>query len=119
MLDKRLKDQIIRKFKIHDKDTGSSNIQIGILTKEIELLTEHLKKHRKDHSSRRGLIGKVNERRALLSYLRKSDPQCFEDLTKKLKLKLTFEEPEFEDLVEEPAALDSSTETLEEVKTEK
>ena len=104
MLDKGSKDKIIKKFKLHEKDTGSSNIQIAILSEEIKTLTEHLKKHRKDFSSRRGLIGKVNERRALLGYLKKTDPKLFEELTKKLKLKLTFEEPKIETPKEPPAA---------------
>ncbi len=109
MLDKDLKDKIIKKYKIHDKDTGSSNIQIAILTEEIKMLTDHLKKHRKDFSSRRGLIGKVNERRALLSYLKKTDPKSFEDLSKKLKIKLTFEEPKIEEPKVAPAAEEAAT----------
>lgn len=96
MIDKATKDRLIKKFRIHESDTGSSNIQIAILSHEIKLLSDHLKTHRKDFSSRRGLLRKVNERRKLLNYLRKTDPQSFEDLSKRLKLKLAFGEPEEE-----------------------
>ena len=97
MLQKDSKDKIIKRFKIHESDTGSSNIQVAILSEEIKQLSDHLKKHRKDFSSRRGLVRKVNERRKLLNYLRKTDPKSFEDLSKRLKLKMTFEEPDLEE----------------------
>lgn len=87
MLPKGEKEKIIKKFRIHPTDTGSSNIQIAILSEEIKLLTEHLKIHKKDYSSRRGLLMKVNERRKLLKYLFKSDPDSYFVLIKKLKLK--------------------------------
>lgn len=87
MLPKDKKEKIIKKFRIHESDTGSANIQIAILTEEIKMLTDHLKKHKKDNSSRRGLIRKVNQRKKLLSYLKRSDPESFQDLIKKLKLK--------------------------------
>jgi small subunit ribosomal protein S15 len=83
--DKKLK--VIKKYQTHEGDTGSSEVQIAILTAEIEELSEHLKKHHKDHSSRRGLLRKVGERRRLLRYLKKENPASYEDLTKKLKLK--------------------------------
>ncbi len=88
MISKDDKEKIIKKYRIHPTDTGSSNIQIAILTKEIELLTDHLKKHKKDHSSRRGLIRKINERRKLMKYLEKSDADGFATLVKKLKIRM-------------------------------
>ncbi|MEI7901979.1 MAG: 30S ribosomal protein S15 [bacterium] len=69
---------IIRKqFQRHERDTGSSEVQIAVLTKEIELLTEHLKVNKKDHSSRYGLIRKVNTRRNLLDYLKREDEAVY------------------------------------------
>lgn len=88
MLDKQAKQKIINKFKIHKNDTGSSQVQIAILSEEIKELTDHLKKHKHDYSSRRGLLKKVGERRRLLKYLQKEDEQSFLDLAKKLKLKI-------------------------------
>jgi len=88
MLDKKAKQKIIEKFKIHASDTGSSQVQIAILTEEIKKLAEHLKTHKQDHSSRRGLLKKVSERRKLLKYLQKEDKNAFEDLAKKLKLEI-------------------------------
>lgn len=88
MLDKKNKEKIIKKFQTHPSDTGSPQVQIAILTAEIEELNEHLKKHKHDFSSRRGLLRKVSERRRLLKYLQKEDEQAFMDLAKKLKLKI-------------------------------
>lgn len=88
MLDKKAKQKIINRFRIHETDTGSSQVQIAILTEEIEKLSEHLKSHKHDHSSRRGLLKKVNERRKLLKYLQKEDENAFADVAKKLKLKI-------------------------------
>ena len=88
-LQKDEKDKIIKKYKIHDTDTGSSEVQIAILTTEIEQLTDHLKTHKKDFSSRRGLLKKVGQRRRLLRYLQKDDPEGFAELVKKLKLKVS------------------------------
>ncbi len=87
MLDKNTKQRIIKRFQTHEGDTGSSEIQIAILTFEIKELVEHLKVHAKDHSSRRGLLRKISERRQLLKYLKKEDLDSFEDLVKKLHLK--------------------------------
>lgn len=87
MLDKKVKDRIIKKFKTHETDTGSTQVQVALLTEEIKQLTEHLKVHKKDFSSRRGLIRKVAERRRLLNYLYREDEVAWEDLVKKLKLK--------------------------------
>jgi len=88
MLDKKVKQRIINKFRTHEKDTGSSQVQIAILTEEIKILTEHLNMHKNDNSSRRGLLRKVAERRKLLKYLQKEDEKCFIDLMTKLKLKI-------------------------------
>jgi small subunit ribosomal protein S15 len=88
MLDKKTKQRIINKFKVHPTDTGSSQVQVAILTEEIKLLSDHLKLHKHDHSSRRGLLKKVGERRRLLKYLQKEDESSFMDLASKLKLKI-------------------------------
>jgi small subunit ribosomal protein S15 len=88
MLDKDTKDKIIKKFKIHEQDTGSAEVQIAILTEEIKRLTEHLQGHKKDFSSRRGLIRKVGQRRRLLKFLQRENIKAFDDLTKKLKIKV-------------------------------
>lgn len=87
MLEKIAKDKIIEKFKIHEGDTGSPEVQIAILTEEINRLAEHLKEHKKDFSSRRGLLKKVGARRRFLRYLEKEDRARYETLIKKLKLK--------------------------------
>lgn len=88
MLDKKNKEKIIKKFGTHEKDTGSPQVQIAILTEEVKELTEHLQKHKKDHSSRRGLLKKIGERKKLLKYLMKEDENAFKDLAKKLNLKI-------------------------------
>lgn len=87
MLEKAKKDRIIKKYKTHEGDTGSSEVQIAILSEEITQLTDHLKSHKKDFSSRRGLLRKVGQRRRLLRYLQKENPKGYDDLAKKLKLK--------------------------------
>lgn len=87
MLTKTKKQNIIKKYRTHESDTGSSEVQIAILTSEIEELAKHLKAHHKDHSSRRGLLKKVGERRRLLRYLKKENPKSYEDLVVALKLK--------------------------------
>ncbi len=88
MLDKKAKDKIIKKFRTHESDTGSPQVQIAILSAEIEELVGHLKEHRHDYSSRRGLLKKVAERRRLLKYLQKENEVAFKDLAEKLKLKI-------------------------------
>lgn len=87
MLDKQKKQKLIKKFQTHAGDTGSTEVQIAILTAEIEELAAHLKLHHKDHSSRRGLLRKVGERRKLLKYLQRENAASYEDLVVKLKLK--------------------------------
>ncbi len=89
MLDKKLKDKVIQKFKTHPNDTGSSEVQIAILSEEIRELTDHLKLHKKDFSSRRGLLKKVMTRRKLLRYLERESVERFESLVKRLKLKIS------------------------------
>jgi len=81
------KQKIIKKYRLHPTDTGSPEVQIAILTEEIENLKEHLKTHKKDHSSRRGLLKKVAKRRKLLEYLKREDEKRYNALVKKLKLK--------------------------------
>lgn len=89
MLNKKAKDKVIQKFKTHPNDTGSSEVQIAILSEEMRELAEHLKKHKNDFSSRRGLLKKVMQRRKLLRYLERESIERFEALTKKLKLKIS------------------------------
>ncbi len=102
MLDPKTKQKVIKKFQTHENDTGSSQVQIAILTEEVKLLTEHLKIHRKDHSSRRGLLKKINERKKLLKYLQREDAKAFDDIVKKLKLKVkVVEEKSVEDIEKE------------------
>ena len=87
MLDKQKKQRLIKKFQTHEGDTGSTEVQIAPLTAEIDELASHLKSHHKDHSSRRGLLRKVGERRRLLKYLQRENAASYEELVKKLKLK--------------------------------
>ena len=89
MLTPKEKNVIIKKFQTHKDDTGSPEVQIAILTREIEKVQEHLKVHRKDNHSRRGLLKMVGNRRRLLRYLRNEDEKRFEKLVAKLKLKVT------------------------------
>lgn len=88
MLDKNAKEKIIAKHKTHDKDTGSPQVQIAILTAEIKDLSEHLLMHKKDFSSRKGLLRKVSERRRLLKYLRREDKKGHDEIVEKLKLRV-------------------------------
>ncbi len=81
------KQEIVKKFARGDKDTGSAEVQIAILTEEINVLTEHLKEHKHDHHSRRGLLKKVGQRRSMLNYLAKKDVTRYRDLIKKLGLR--------------------------------
>ena len=87
MLNAEKKKKIIKKYQVHKDDTGSTEVQLAILSAEIDELIEHLKLHAKDHSSRRGLLRKVGERRKFLRFLKKENPASYEDLVKKLKLK--------------------------------
>lgn len=80
------KKKIIKKYAEHEKDTGSPEVQIAILTEEIARLSDHLKKHKKDHHSRRGLLKMVGKRRRLLEYLKRKEPKRYEELAKDLKV---------------------------------
>lgn len=82
-----VKKEIIEKFKSHDGDTGSSEVQIAILSERIKNLTQHFKDHKKDHSSRRGLIMLVNQRRRLLGNLRKLDVSRYQKIVKDLGIR--------------------------------
>lgn len=88
MLTKKQKQNVIKKFKTHENDTGSPQVQIALLTAEIKDLTGHLKTHKKDFSSRRGLLKKVVERRRLLKYLEREDEKAYKDLVEALKLRV-------------------------------
>ncbi|MBW1612882.1 MAG: 30S ribosomal protein S15 [Deltaproteobacteria bacterium] len=81
------KRKIIDKFKIHDKDTGSSRVQIALLTKRINDLTGHFKIHPKDHHSRRGLLKMVGQRRRFLNYIKRRDPSQYKTLIHELGLR--------------------------------
>ena len=81
------KKTLISKHRTHDKDTGSPQVQIAILSKEITMVTDHLQDHKKDHSARRGLLAKVARRRKLLNYLRMNKPESYQEVLEKLKLK--------------------------------
>ncbi len=87
MLSQEEKNKIIQKYKLHNSDTGSSEVQIALLTEEIKKLTAHLKKHPKDNHSRRGLLGMVSKRKKLLNYLQREDEKRYNQLIKKLDLK--------------------------------
>lgn len=86
MLTPEKKKRIIEKYKTHATDTGSPQVQIAILTEEVKDLSDHLKMHKKDFSSRRGLIKKVGERRRLMKYLKREDAKAYDDLMAKLKI---------------------------------
>ena len=77
----------LKEFQLHDKDTGSADVQVALLTHRIEHLTEHLKVNRKDHSSRRGLLKMVAQRRSLLDYLSKTETDRYKNLIGKLNLR--------------------------------
>ncbi len=81
------KSRIVQDFRLHEKDTGSADVQIAMLTDRINRLTEHLQKNNKDHSSRRGLLMMVGQRRRLLDYLHTTDTSRYQAITKKLKLR--------------------------------
>jgi small subunit ribosomal protein S15 len=81
------KSKTIEQFRLHEKDTGSADVQIALLTERISQLSEHLQKNQKDHSSRRGLLMMVGQRRRLLDYLHNTDIRRYQTITKKLKLR--------------------------------
>jgi small subunit ribosomal protein S15 len=87
MLEKDKKTKIITKYKLHDLDTGSPEVQIALLTEEIKELLLHLKKHPKDFHSKRGLLKMVSKRRKLLNYLKEESAKRYKDIVKKIGLK--------------------------------
>ena len=80
------KTEVMKKFALHEGDTGSPEVQIALLTKQIDKLTEHLKIHKKDNHSRRGLLQKVGKRRRLIEYLSENEPERYAIFSKKLKI---------------------------------
>lgn len=86
-LSSKEKTKLIQEFRTHEKDTGSSEVQIAVLSEEINRLAEHLKKHRKDFHSRRGLLAMVAQRRKFLDYLKAKNPRRYGSVLKKLGLK--------------------------------
>ena len=84
---KEKKNEIMEKFKVHSKDTGSPVVQVALLTEKINYLSEHFKTHRKDFHSRRGFLIMIGKRRSLLTYLKKTDPQKYEETLNKLNLR--------------------------------
>jgi small subunit ribosomal protein S15 len=87
MLTKRIKDNVLKENRRHDSDTGSPEAQVALLTRQIEELSSHLRKHKKDFHSRRGLLQMVADRRKHLNYLEKKDEKSYQTLIKKLGLK--------------------------------
>jgi small subunit ribosomal protein S15 len=87
MLAKQQKGKIIHDYEIHDGDTGSPEVQIALLTERINGLTGHFKTHRKDYSSRRGLLKMVSARAALLKYVSKEDPKRYQEIISRLNLR--------------------------------
>ncbi|MFW6214369.1 MAG: 30S ribosomal protein S15 [Alkalispirochaetaceae bacterium] len=81
------KHQVVEQYGVNEKDTGATEVQIALLTSRIEHLTEHLRTHKKDHHSRRGLLKMVGQRRRLLKYLRRKDLDGYRELLKKLGLR--------------------------------
>ena len=87
MLTQEAKQEIMQKYAVHEGDTGSPEVQIAVLTARISYLTEHLKEHKKDHHSRRGLLKMVGHRRRLLAYLNKKDIARYRAIVSKLGLR--------------------------------
>ena len=81
------KETVKKEYQIHEKDSGSSGVQVALLTRRINMLAEHLKLNHKDHSSRYGLIKMVSARRKLLNYLQKKDSKAYQAIIKRLKLR--------------------------------
>ncbi|HOE78541.1 MAG TPA: 30S ribosomal protein S15 [Smithellaceae bacterium] len=87
MLTSEKRKALIEDYRIHDKDTGSPEVQIALLSARIEYLTEHFKSHQKDHHSRRGLLKLVGQRRRLLNYIRDNDVERYRNIIKRLGLR--------------------------------
>ena len=86
-LNQERKRELIKRFSLHENDTGSPEVQIALLTERINYLTKHLKEHKKDHRSRRGLLKMVGKRRGLLNYLKERNPDRYRDIVDKLGLR--------------------------------
>ena len=86
-LDKSTKEEVTKKFQLHDKDTGSADVQVALLTERITDIQEHLKRNQKDHSTRLTLLKLVGHRRKLLSYLNSTDTKRYQQLVTKLGLR--------------------------------
>ena len=84
---KERKTELIREFQRASSDTGSPEVQIAVLTHRISALTEHVKEHHKDHASRRGLLMQVSRRRRLLDYLRRTDPEQYQEIISRLSIR--------------------------------
>ena len=87
MLDSEKRSEIMSRFRLHEKDTGSPEVQIALLSARLVYLTEHFKIHKKDHHSRRGLLKLVGQRRRLLDYLKKKDLERYRSVIKQLGLR--------------------------------
>ncbi len=87
MTPKEVKEEVVDNYKTHEGDTGSSQVQVALLTQRINELTEHFKTHKKDHHSRRGLLKMVSRRRKLLDYLKRRDINEYHTIIEKLKLR--------------------------------
>ena len=83
MISREMKQQTVESFRVHEKDTGSTEVQVALLTQRINELSEHFNVHKKDHHSRRGLLNLVSQRRRLLSYLRRAGPDRYQELIKR------------------------------------
>lgn len=87
MISKQVKQQTVSAYRRHDTDTGSTEVQVALLTDRINQLSEHFKTHEKDHHSRRGLLDLVSQRRRLLNYLRRTGPERYQALIERLGLR--------------------------------
>ncbi|HZP01848.1 MAG TPA: 30S ribosomal protein S15 [Terriglobia bacterium] len=86
-LTREAKTNVIERFKVHPKDTGSPEVQVAILSERINYLTEHFRTHRKDHASRRGLLMMVGKRKRLLEYLKRQDPDRYKQVIDRLGIR--------------------------------
>jgi small subunit ribosomal protein S15 len=86
-MSEKKKEKVVSEFRVHEKDTGSADVQIALLTERINSLTKHLKMYKEDHHSRRGLSMMVGQRRKLLNYLKKRDASRYQMVVKKLEIR--------------------------------
>ncbi|WP_071516929.1 30S ribosomal protein S15 [Geitlerinema sp. PCC 9228] len=86
-LTKERKQEIISEFQVHETDTGSSDLQVAVLTARIERLSQHMQQHKKDYASRRGLMKLIGQRKRLLKYIRRQDPQHYQQLIQRLGIR--------------------------------